>query len=151
MVALSTTHTPMTSLAAEFSLILPPPGTPLVSHFPLRDGPANIIPIDVPKSHPILTSTIAPVWFSGIPHALGSNPYLVPILKAPSESFAADANEDLSADALTDAAEKGGEGLWAGQSLSVVSGFQTKSNSRVLWVGGVEMFTNAFMDKMTLA
>jgi oligosaccharyltransferase complex subunit beta len=87
------------------------------------------------------------VWFSGVPHAFSANPLLLPILKAPSESFATDSNDDNDADIMVDATEKGGEGLWAGQSLGVVSGFQTKENSRVLWAGGVELFSNKFMKK----
>ncbi|KAJ8454128.1 hypothetical protein ONZ45_g19425 [Pleurotus djamor] len=52
LVALSPKQTPLTSLAAEFSLVLPPPGTPLISHFPERDAPASVIPVNVPSSDP---------------------------------------------------------------------------------------------------
>lgn len=72
---------------------------------------------------------------------------LFPILHAPAESFASDSSEDTGADTLVDAAEKGGEGLWAGSSLAVVSGFQTRDGSRATWVGGVELFSNAFAKK----
>ena len=48
---------------------------------------------------------------------------------------------------MADAADKGGEGLWAGSSMSVVSGFQTKDGGRVAWVGGVELFSDAFAKK----
>ena len=74
----------------------------------------------------------------------------MPILRAPSESFAAETDEganDKNADAVVDAAEKGGEGLWAGGLMSVVTGFQTKNNARVVWAGGVEMFTDEFAEK----
>lgn len=136
------------SLASEFSLILPPPGTPLVSHFPERDTPATVIPITVP-SNPILSPSIEgkKVWFSGISHALGNNPLLVPVLNAPAESFAADSTEDASGGVVVDAAEKGGEGLWAGSTMGVVSGFQTRDSARVMWVGGVELFSDEFAKK----
>jgi len=147
LIALSPKQTPLTSLASEFSLILPPPGTPLISHFPGRSEPATMIPITPPKSHAFLSSNLSPLWFSGVPHAFGSNPYIVPILNAPSESFAADSTGDSDADALVDAAEKAGEGLWAGSQLGVVSGFQTKDSARVAWVGGVEMFTDQYFKK----
>jgi len=147
ILALGPKQTPLTSLASEFSLILPPPGTPLISHFPKRDTPAAVIPIDTPSSHPFLTAGTPPIWFSGIPHALGNNPLLVPILNARPESFAADSTEDSGADALVDAAEKGGEGLWAGSSMGVVSGFQTRDGARVTWVGGVELFSDVFARK----
>ncbi|KAI0062056.1 dolichyl-diphosphooligosaccharide-protein glycosyltransferase [Artomyces pyxidatus] len=147
LIALSPKQTPLSSLAAEFSLILPPPGTPLVSHFPVRDTPATVIPIDVPAAHALLTPNTAPVWFSGVPYVLSNSPLLVPILHAPAESFASDSDKDSGADALFDAAEKGGEGLWAGSSLGVVSGFQTKDNGRVTFVGGVELFSDEYATK----
>lgn len=147
LVALGPKTTPLTSLATEFSLILPPPNTPLISHFPKRDAPATVIPIEVPASHPFLTAGTPPIWFSGIPHAIGSNPLLVPILHAPAESFAADSTEDSSADVLVDASEKGGEGLWAGSSMGVVTGFQTKDGARVTWAGGVQLFSDEFARK----
>lgn len=46
-----------------------------------------------------------------------------------------------------EAAEKGGEGLWAGASLGVVTGFQAKSGARVTWVGGVSVFSDEFIEK----
>lgn len=72
---------------------------------------------------------------------------LVPLLKAPPQAFASDAEADSSADALIEATEKTGEGLWAGSSLSLVTGFQTLNNARATWVGGVEMFTDEFFNK----
>ena len=147
LIALSSKQTPLSSLAPEFSLILPPPGTPLISHFPKRDTPATVIPVEAPRAHHIVTPNLPPVWFSGVPQALGSNPMLVPFLRAPAESFASDADSDAGADALVEAAEKSGEGLWAGSSLSLVTGFQPTGNARVTWVGGVEMFSDEFMNK----
>ncbi|CDO71858.1 hypothetical protein BN946_scf184940.g5 [Trametes cinnabarina] len=147
LLALSSKQTPLTSLAAEFSLILPPPGTPLISHFPQRDTPATVIPVEPPRSNVVLSQNLPPVWFSGIPQALGLNPMLVPLLKAPPQSFASDADSDSGADALVEAAEKGGEGLWAGSQLSLVTGFQSLNNGRITWVGGVDMFTDEFFNK----
>jgi oligosaccharyltransferase complex subunit beta len=75
---------------------------------------------------------------------------LVPILHAPAESFASDTDSDTSgAEALFDASERGGEGLWAGRSLGIVTGFQTRdNNARVTWVGGVELFSDAYASKL---
>ncbi|KAJ7115820.1 oligosaccharyl transferase beta subunit [Mycena epipterygia] len=145
LVALSQKQTPISSLASEFSLILPPPGTPLVSFFPERKDPPSVIPIDAPASSLILSPKLSPIWFSGVPHALGNNPLLVPILNAPPESFAADS--EGGADVLVDATEKGGEGLWAGSQLSVATGFQALGGARVTWVGGVDMFSDKFAKK----
>jgi len=148
IIALSPKQTPLSSLAPEFSLILPPPGTPLISYFPKRDEPASLIPITPTKydATSILSKNIAPIWFSGIPHALGNNPLLVPILHAPAQSFASEVDGG-SADAIVDAAEKGGEGLWAGSQLGVVTGFQTLNGARVTWVGGADIFSDELAQK----
>ncbi|EAU81990.1 dolichyl-diphosphooligosaccharide-protein glycosyltransferase [Coprinopsis cinerea okayama7 len=149
LVALSPSQTALTSLASEFSLILPPPGSPLISYFPKRDEPPTLIPISVPaKSSPVLSKPIAPVWFSGVPQSLGLNPFIVPILKAPAESFAGELpSQGGSAEALVEATEKGGEGLWAGSSLGVVTGFQTANGGRITWLGGADMLTDELFQK----
>ncbi|KAH7890052.1 Dolichyl-diphosphooligosaccharide--protein glycosyltransferase subunit WBP1 [Phlebopus sp. FC_14] len=146
LIALSPKQTPLTSLATEFSLILPPPGTPLISHHPARSEPASLIPVAVPSS-PLLTPGTSPVWFSGASHALGNSAYLVPILRAPAESFAADTTDDSGSDAIVEATEKGGEGLWAGSQMGLVTGFQTTKNSRVLFAGSVELFSDEYAKK----
>jgi len=48
---------------------------------------------------------------------------------------------------LVDAAEKAGEGLWAGSQMSVVTGFQARGGARATWVGGVELFSDTFINK----
>jgi len=146
LIALSSKQTPLSSLAAEFSLVLPPPGTPLISYFPERQDPPNVIPVSVPSDNMILTPDLPPVWFSGVPHSLGNSPLLVPILRAPAESFASEVDGG-TADALVDAAERGGEGLWAGANLGLVTGFQTLNGARVAWVGGVDMFNDEYAQK----
>lgn len=145
VVALSTKQTQLSSLATEFSLILPPPGTPLVSYFPERQDSASLIPVAI-TANPVVSKDLPPVWFSGVPQALGSNPLLVPILRAPPQSFASEIDGG-SADALVEAAEKGGEGLWAGSQLSLVTGFQTLTGSRITWVGGVSLFNDELAQK----
>ncbi|KAJ3817607.1 Dolichyl-diphosphooligosaccharide--protein glycosyltransferase subunit WBP1 [Lentinula raphanica] len=162
----------LTSLAPEFSLLLPPPATPLVSFFPERSDSPTVIPIDVSSqsipndTFSVLSSQVnGKVWFSGTPFALNSNPLVFPILHAPVESFAADLSDGsgLVSDALADASEKGGEGLWAGSSLAVVAGFQTligggtghgadagpgeDQQARAVWVGGASLFTDEFANK----
>jgi len=74
--------------------------------------------------------------------------YWSPILHATVESFASDTNSDSGAEALFDAAERGGEGLWAGSTLGVVTGFQTRdSSARATWIGGVEHFSDAYVNE----
>lgn len=78
--------------------------------------------------------------------SLGNNPFLVPILRAPPQSFAAEIDGG-SPDSIVDAAERGGEGLWAGSQLSVVTGFQALNGARVTWVGGVDLFSDELAQK----
>ena len=106
-----------------------------------------MVPVSVPSSHPLLTPNTPPVWFSGIPFAHHSNPLLVPILNAPAESFASDTDSDANADVVFDYAERGGEGLWAGSSLGIVTGFQTRDNARITWVGGIDLFSDDYANK----
>ena len=146
--ALSPKQNLVNSLANEFSLILPPPQTPLISHFPEREEPATVIPV-TPQPNAVVDSDLPQVWFSGTPAALGNNPLLLPILRAPTESFASDSTSDSGADSAVEAAERGGEGLWAGNSLSLVTGFQARNGARATWVGGVELFSNEFAEKNT--
>jgi oligosaccharyltransferase complex subunit beta len=97
-----------------------------------------------------LTKHIEPVWFSGIPASLGNNPLLVPILRAPSESFASETTVTSgSADAVADSVERGGEGLWAGSSLSLATGFQATNGARITFVGGAEIFSDELAQKET--
>lgn len=145
LVALPQKQTPLSTFAAEFSLILPPPSSPLISYFPERQEDPTVIPVSPPNEHPILTNGLQPVWFTGTPHALASNPLLIPILRAPPQSFAGEL--DSSADVIVEAAEKGGEGLWAGSQLGIVTGFQALNNARVTFVGGAELFSDNFAQK----
>ena len=106
-----------------------------------------MVPVSVPSANPLLTPNTPPVWFSGIPFAHGNNPLLVPILNAPAESFASDTDSDANADVVFDSFERGGEGLWAGSSLGLVTGFQTRDNARITWVGGVHLFSDDYANK----
>ena len=59
-----------------------------------------------------------------------------------------DTDTDSGADVLFDAAERAGEGLWAGSVVGIVTGFQTRDDSaRVTWVGGFELFSDAYVNK----
>ncbi|KAL0568291.1 oligosaccharyl transferase glycoprotein complex, beta subunit [Marasmius crinis-equi] len=144
IVALGTKQSILTSLAPEFGLILPPPNTNLVSHFPEREDPISVVPITPRESVIPLTETSkgkkGQLLFEGTPFALSNNPRLFPILNAPEESFAGDI--DVTSDVLVDSVEKGGEGLWAGSKMAVVAGFQAKGGARVAWIGGGSLLQN---------
>ncbi|CAG7846645.1 Dolichyl-diphosphooligosaccharide--protein glycosyltransferase 48 kDa subunit Short=Oligosaccharyl transferase 48 kDa subunit; AltName: Full=Oligosaccharyl transferase beta subunit 1 {ECO:0000312/WormBase:T09A5.11}; Flags: Precursor [Serendipita indica DSM 11827] len=144
MVALSPKTTPMHSFASEFGLILPPPETPLFSHFPARKGPRTTLEVPLNPDSSVVKSTSSPILFSGINFGISTNPMLFSIVNAPAESFATDTTKEEEAEILIESANRGGEGLWAGSAMSVVAGFQTKSGARVVWAGGVDMFSNDF-------
>ncbi|KAJ8591974.1 hypothetical protein M405DRAFT_880201, partial [Rhizopogon salebrosus TDB-379] len=72
---------------------------------------------------------------------------LVSISRAPAESFAADSIDDSGADGIVDATEKGGEGLWAGSQMALVTGFQTNVNSRIVFAGGIGLFSDEYARK----
>jgi oligosaccharyltransferase complex subunit beta len=46
---------------------------------------------------------------------------------------------------LVETFEKGGEGLWAGSGMGVVSGFVAANGARVVFADGVEMFEEEFV------
>ena len=144
IVALSPAATPLASLAPEFGLTPPPPLTPLLSHFPARPPPHTTLPVPLPAVHPLLAPNTPPILFAGVPHLLSTSPLLVPVARAPPESFASDADSDAAADALVDATDKGGEGLWAGAQMGLVTGFQATNCARAMWVGGVDVFSDKF-------
>ncbi|KXN91992.1 Dolichyl-diphosphooligosaccharide--protein glycosyltransferase 48 kDa subunit [Leucoagaricus sp. SymC.cos] len=149
LIALSTKQTPFSSFAAEFSLTPALPGTPLISYFPERSDAPSVIPISIPTSPNYISlspDNKAPVWYSGTAMSVGNNPFIVPILNAPPYAFASEVDGG-SADSLVDAAEKGGEGLWAGSQLGLVTGFQAMTGARVVWAGGVELFSDEFAQK----
>lgn len=146
LIALSPTHSPLHTLALEFGLTTAPPETPLLSHFPPPDSPHTTLAIAPPPKSKIVSAGTGAVLYSGTAFALSGNPLQVPILRAPPESFAADAEgeSDAGAESIVDAAERGGEGLWAGSALGTVVGFQTLNGARVTWVGGPSLFSDEF-------
>ncbi|QRW26762.1 oligosaccharyltransferase complex subunit [Rhizoctonia solani] len=96
------------------------------------------------KAHPLVTPNLPPILFSGVNFALNDNPRVFSILRAPVESFAADSEDDVNAETVAEMADRGGEGFWAGNSMSVVAGFQVAGGARAAWVGGVSVFSDEF-------
>jgi oligosaccharyltransferase complex subunit beta len=145
LIALSPKQTLLTSLATEF--------TPSFCH-PQRLHLSHTIPFALSAqlqslsiSHPRLLSLLQAFQFgSPVPH-MHSATMLVPILRAPAESFAADSTDDSGADGIVDATEKGGKGLWAGSQMALVTGFQTNVNSRVVFAGGIDLLSDEYARK----
>lgn len=93
------------------------------------------------------------ILYKGAAHAYTSPPphSLYKILSAPSTSFSVDSDalaSDKSHVMIVDTFEKGGEGLWAGSGMGVVSGFISNGGARIGVVGGVEVFSDGFVNRL---
>lgn len=85
-----------------------------------------------------------PILFpNGVAHKLGLNPLLLPVLSAPQTAFSGELteldDEEREVDALAGGKNKE---VLAGSKAALVSGFQTRDNARVGWVGSVEMLSD---------
>lgn len=146
LIAVSPTHTPLHALALEFGITPAPAETTLLSHFPPPGALHTTLAITPPTDSKIVSAGHGAVLYSGTAFTLDGNPLQVPILRAPPEAVVADAEgeSDASGDILVDEGERGVGALKAGTSLGTVVGFQARNNARVTWVGGVELFSDAF-------
>jgi len=145
LIAVSSTHTPMHGFAAEFGLTTAPAETALVSHF-AKDASRPHTTLEIALSKHKAVSAPGTVLYSGTAYSLNGNPLQVPILRAPPEAYAVDTDtsSDENPESLVEAANKGGDGLWAGETLGVVVGFQARNGARVAWTGGVSLFSDKF-------
>lgn len=78
-----------------------------------------------------------PIRYSGLVHQAIDLPLLTPVLRAPATSYPV----DLSS--AGNAVVEGGP-LVAGEQAKLVSAFQARPNSRVVWSGSLDLFSNAF-------
>ena len=113
--------------------------------FPLAEGlhkeaPRSIIPLavrDAGKTKPLI--------FEGITHSPGHlNPFVVPVLHAPYGAFSGDLDDSTAEDEDDeDRAGAGGKNklrqVVSGEEAGLVSVFQSRSNVRFGWIGGVGM------------
>lgn len=85
----------------------------------------------------------APVVYRGVAHSVPSphSPLLVPILHGLRSSYSAEPRVGESPDDSPYPDE-----LLAGSKAALVSGFQTLENSRVVFAGSVDLFSDAFFD-----
>ncbi|KAG1890023.1 Oligosaccharyltransferase 48 kDa subunit beta-domain-containing protein [Suillus subluteus] len=113
----------------------------------LAQSPKPQSPVPVSSSSPILTPGIPPIWFTGAPHAPGSTPMLVPILRAPAESFATDSTSDADSNALVSASKKMAKVSGQGSQMGLLTGFQTNVNLCVVFAGGMKMFSDEYARK----
>lgn len=87
------------------------------------------------------TATIngAPILYRGVAHSVGSSPLLVPILRAPKSAYSAEPRTGESADDSPYPSD-----LLLGERAALVSAMQTLDNSRITFVGSVELFSDKF-------
>ncbi|KZO95106.1 Dolichyl-diphosphooligosaccharide-protein glycosyltransferase 48kDa subunit [Calocera viscosa TUFC12733] len=139
----STPSVPLRDLAREFGISFPPPATPLIDYFSAV-SPANAtsLLLSPPLSQHTAGFESGKILYHGISHLRSSNPLLVNFLNAPPTSYAADPLEP--ADAVVEAAASGGEGLWAGGRMGLVTGFEVLlGGGRAMWVGSLDLFADA--------
>lgn len=85
-----------------------------------------------------------PIRYSGLVHQAIDLPLLIPILRAPSTSYPVDTTSGTSIPTPVE-----GGPLVAGEAAKLVSGFQTRLNSRIVWSGSVDLFRNDFSSAET--
>jgi oligosaccharyltransferase complex subunit beta len=77
-----------------------------------------------------------PVKYSGVVHQTIDIPLLLPLLRAPSTAF------PIEIKSSGEVAPVEGGPLVAGESAKLVSGFQSRVNSRVVWSGSLDLFSD---------
>lgn len=147
--------------AREFSIEFDERDTAL--HDPLHgsssfgSSPSSVAaPVDIPSSltfsgYPILDSLDSsasivsrstvesgrPIRYFGLVHQAIDMPLLIPVLRAPSTSYPVDIST------AGNGVVEGGP-LVAGETAKLVSAFQSRVNSRVVWAGSLDLFSDAF-------
>ncbi|KAJ8590599.1 hypothetical protein M405DRAFT_932695 [Rhizopogon salebrosus TDB-379] len=70
---------------------------------------------------------------------------LVPILRAPADRSVSNTTDDSGADR-----RKGGKGISAGSRMGIFTASQTNVNSRVIFAGGIDLFSDEYTRKELL-
>lgn len=99
---------------------------------PVQEGVSTIISGNLKRSQ-------LPIKYSGPVHTVTDIPLIVPVLRAPATAYPVEVKKGSS-----DASVVEGGPLATGEVAKLVSAFQTRLNSRVVWSGSVSMFSDAF-------
>lgn len=91
-------------------------------------------------SSPLKRSQL-PIRYSGLVHATSDLPLLIPLLRAPSTAYPVELTSGSSLVPVE------GDPLVSGEQAKLVSGFQTRANSRIVWSGSVDLFSNEHWDE----
>lgn len=142
--------------AREFSIEFDERDTALYDPLHLASHSGSSVVVDVPaantfSSSPILDAASGvfstntkkltqPIKYSGPVHSTVDIPLLMPLLRAPSTSYPVEIKSGENAE-LTPV--EGGP-LVTGEQAKLVSAFQTRVNSRVVWSGSHELFSDKF-------
>lgn len=147
--------------AREFSIDFDERDTTVYDPFHLAPATASdaSIAIDVPVNYTFISSPVYngistiftpatkrishPIRYSGPVHASVDLPLLIPLLRAPPTAYPVEKKDGQEATPV-----EGGPFV-AGEQAKLVSGFQSRVNSRVAWSGSVELFSNAFWTSET--
>lgn len=112
------------------------------------------IAIDVPMNYSFIASPVyngvstiftpttkrinKPVRYSGLAHTTIDLPLLLPLLRAPPTAYAIEKRDGSEVSPV----ENGPHAV--GEQAKLVTGFQTRLNSRAVWSGSVELFSDNF-------
>lgn len=153
--------------AREFSIEFDERDTTVYDPFHLSTeaGSSNDVVVDIPTnltftSSPVIdgqgtivstaTKRLAnPILYSGVGHTTTDIPLLLPLLRAPSTAFPIEAPR--SGSPISSIATLEGGPLTAGESMKLVSVFQTRANSRIAFAGSLSMFSDSLWDRETSA
>jgi oligosaccharyltransferase complex subunit beta len=84
-----------------------------------------------------------PIRYSGLAHTTTELPLLLPLLRAPATAFPIEKKDGPEA-----ALVEGGPFV-AGEQAKLVSGFQSRVNSRAVWSGSLDLFSDNFWTEET--
>ncbi|KAH9467171.1 hypothetical protein MJO28_000233 [Puccinia striiformis f. sp. tritici] len=97
------------------------------------DNPLIEDQIVIPTS---IRDTHLPILFKGIGHAIGKNPLLMSILRASPLAYSADfKTQEIDPNPLI-----------IGDEIGLISAFQTKKQSRIIFIGSLEFFSDQFIN-----
>lgn len=142
--------------AREFSIDFDERDTTIYD--PLHVAPVTAadggVAIDVPVNYTFISSPVYngvstiftpstkrinhPIRYSGPVHAATDLPLLLPLLRAPATAFPIEKKDG------SERVPVEGGPFVAGEQAKLVSGFQSRVNSRVVWSGSVDLFSNKF-------
>ncbi|KAG0142183.1 hypothetical protein CROQUDRAFT_67538 [Cronartium quercuum f. sp. fusiforme G11] len=126
----------------EFDLDFDDKSTSVIDHFSnIENDPTKIITslkrTPLIEDQTIISDRNSKVVFRGIGHGVGKNPLIINILRSSPLSY----SHEIS---LKDQVDN--EPFITGDEIGLITGFQTRHSSRIIFIGSIEFFSNDFFD-----